>query len=268
MRCTAGERARRRHRSRNPHRRSAGARGDCRGGAIQTSVAACRRHLSARSELQSAFVVFPFAEAFGARGTTKGTVAMRSKLLISAAALVAGIAVASAQTVSPGGAGPTQSPGAAPGGGASSGGSQDRQQSQPRGQQSQDRAQDKQGQDKGKAQQGAQDKQGQEPAAEGSDHRPGRAGQTGPRPQDKQGQRPAARAHKTSRAKVSDRRTRPPARARKTSRARVSAARSRASPSAASGTSPSKVSRDSVTSSRASRHAPSRARIKPAAARS
>src|SRR6266849_10935309 len=98
---------------------------------------------------------FPFAEAFGARGTTKGTVPMRSKLLISAAALLAGMAMASAQTMPQGGAG-QPSPGAAP--------ERSAPQPSPRGGQAQ------QGQDKGKAQgaQGqAQDKCKARPGAQG-----------------------------------------------------------------------------------------------------
>src|SRR5206468_11436638 len=45
-----------------------------------------------------AFSFYP-SQAFGTRGTTRGTVRMRNKLLISTAALLAGVALASAQSM-------------------------------------------------------------------------------------------------------------------------------------------------------------------------
>ena len=99
---------------------------------------------------------------------------MRSKLLISAAALLAGMAMASAQTMPQGGAG-QPSPGAAP----------ERSAPSPRaGQPDTDKGkaqQGAQGQDKGKAQQGAQgqgqDKGKAQQGAQGQDRTPAPRGQ-------------------------------------------------------------------------------------------
>ena len=108
---------------------------------------------------------------------------MRSKLLISAAALLAGMAMASAQTMPQGGAG-QPSPGAAP----------ERSAPSPRaGQPDTDKGKAQQGaqgqgQDKGKAQQGAQgqDKGKAEQGAQGREREPTGQGAQGQRGQDSQ----------------------------------------------------------------------------------
>jgi hypothetical protein len=100
---------------------------------------------------------------------------MRSKLLISAAALLAGIATASAQTMPQGGGG-QPSPGAAPERSAPSPRAGQPQQGQDKGK-AQQGAQG-QGEDKGKAQQGAQGQdKGKAQGAQGQDRTPAQRGQ-------------------------------------------------------------------------------------------
>src|SRR5262245_28194421 len=87
------------------------------------------------------------SQAFGTRGTTRGTVRMRNTLLISTAALLAGVALASAQNM--------------PGGGEQRGGGGAAQQSQSAPGSETQRGQDMKGQKQGQSQQGQKEGQSQ-----------------------------------------------------------------------------------------------------------